>query len=90
MPSKFKFFRVCLMIPYYAVWLGRLLPLSATMERGSGGEGVIHITTLFLLRQKPLHLTASHVPRAGSHDGLTVDAVLAVTAGEDTLHIGGR
>ena len=90
MPSKFKFFRVCLMIPYYAVWLGRLLPLSATMERGSGGKGVLHTITLFILRQKPLHLNTSHGTRAGSHDSLAVDAVLAVTAGEDTLHIGGR
>ena len=86
--GKFKFLRVYLPM-YYIIAAGRFLPLSAGVERESGGEGVLHTITLFLLRQKPLHLNARHGTRASSHDGLTIRAVLAVAASEDALHIGG-
>ena len=43
-----------------------------------------------MAHEEPLHLNTSHSTCAGSYDGLTVDAVLAVATGEDTLHIGGR
>ena len=43
-----------------------------------------------MFSQESLHLDARHGTRTGSHDSLTIDAVLAVAASEDALHVGGR
>ena len=45
---------------------------------------------LFVFSQESLHFDARHGTRTGSHNGLTVDAILAVATGENALHVGGR
>ena len=88
MSGKFKFFGIYF-LTCHTIVLGRLLPLSAMMERGPGGEGVRHIITLFLLRQKPLHLNPRHSTSSSGYNSLTIRAVLAVAASENALHVGG-